>query len=268
MRFLIICACVASLGSAQNPPEKPSFEVASIKPSDPNPQNPIWIGMSADGAQLNFSNITLKDCIRAAFRVRDFQITGPDWITNLRFEIKAKLPSGATMDQISAMLQTLLEQRFKLEVRHDSKEQLVYVLTVGPGGAKLKPADMSGVNPSQMALGTDGKPRAGMVYGFNPQGVFLNAPAANMGAFAELMSRFTERPVVDKTGIEGLYDFKLTFAPETMQGAFLSGGIPAFSDPGPSLFDAVKDLGLKLEARKEPIEMIAVTHVNRAPTEN
>jgi uncharacterized protein (TIGR03435 family) len=113
MKAFAICACIASfsVGFAQQAAEKPKFEVAAIKTSDPNPENPIFIGMSADGAMVKYTNITLRDCIRGAYRVRDFQIVGPDWMTKARFEINAKLPAGALADQIPEMLQALLEDK-------------------------------------------------------------------------------------------------------------------------------------------------------------
>jgi uncharacterized protein (TIGR03435 family) len=275
MRSFTICACLASLGFAfaQQAADKLSFEVASIKASDPNPSNPAWIGMSADGAMVKYTNITLRDCIRGAYRARDFQIVGPEWMTNARFEISAKLPSGASADQIPEMLQALLAERFKLEIRREKKEQSVYVLVVGNGGPKLKPAELKSDDQSPMALGPDGKPRPAMMFAIMPSGIGLTAPSATLESLVGLMSRFTARPVVDMTGIEGQYDFKLSFAPETNPGP-ITGGIPGPDgaatsvEPAPSLADAVKQYGLRLEARKAPIEMFVVAHIEKAPTEN
>src|SRR5271167_4344529 len=114
MKSFAACACLASLalGFAQQPGDKPAFEVASIKPSDPNPSNRMFIGLKADAGTVRYTNITLKDCIRAAYRVRDFQIQGPDWMNRVRFEITAKLPAAASMEQIPEMLQGLLAERF------------------------------------------------------------------------------------------------------------------------------------------------------------
>jgi uncharacterized protein (TIGR03435 family) len=125
----------------QQTTDKPTFEVASIKPSDPNPSSPMWIGMSADPGTVRYPDITLKDCIRAAYRVRDFQIQAPHGMNEARFEITAKLPADASLDQIPEMLQALLAQRFKLTLRHGSQDQSVYALVVKKGGAKLKPAE-------------------------------------------------------------------------------------------------------------------------------
>ena len=276
MRTFAVWGCLASfsLAFAQQPGQEPRFEVASIKPSDPNPENAIFIGMSADGAMVKYTNITLRDCIRGAYRSGDFQIVGPDWMTKARFEISAKLPPGASADQIPEMLQSLLVERFKLEIRRDMKEHNVYALLVGNGGAKLKPAEAKTDDQSPKALGPDGKPRPMMMFKFAPGGgVTITAPSASVASVVGLMSRFTARPVVDMTGIEGQYIFKLTFARETNVDPPTGAppepngqAIPA--DPAPSVFDAVKQYGLRLEARKAAIEMLTVTHLEKMPTEN
>ena len=277
MKSFAICAFLASLALAfgQHAADKPAFEVASIKPSDPNPSNPMWIGMSADGAMVKYTYITLRDCIRGAYRISDFQIAGPDFLTRARFEISARLPPGASTDQIPEMLQALLAERFKLEIRREKKEQGVYALEVGNGGAKLKPSEIKADSQSPLALGTDGKPRPAMMFAITPAGIVLTAPSATLESLVGLMSRFTARPVVDMTGIEGQYEFKLIFAPEVNPNPALPAtGVPmpdapiASLDPAPSLADAVKQYGLRLEARKAPVEMLVVTHVERAPTEN
>ena len=271
MRSFAACAWLASLGLAlaQPAPGGPKFEVASIKPSDPNPENTMFIGMSADGAMVNYTNITLRDCIRGAYRVRDFQITGPDWMTKARFTISAKLPPGASSDQIPEMLQALLADRFKLEIRREMKEQNVYVLSAPNGGAKLKPSEARPDDNAPKALGEDGKPRASMMFGIQPGGIVITAPSASLASLAVLMSRFTARPVVDMTGIEGLYDFRMLFAPEVNNTSLTVPPVPDGTiDSTPSLFDAVKQYGLRLEARKAPIEMIVVTHLEKTPTDN
>jgi uncharacterized protein (TIGR03435 family) len=255
----------------------PAFEVASIKPSDPNPDNPMWIGMRADPGTVQYTNITLKDCIRAAYRVRDFQIQGPPWIGEARFEITAKLPSGAPLDQIPEMLQSLLLERFKLTLRRDSKEQSVYALLAGAGAPQLKPAETSPDAEAPTAVGPDGQPRPPMMFGRAESGVRLMAKSTTLASFVELMSRFTSRPVVDLTGIKGRFDIELTFAPE-ITPAVLAANRPipetsntpsdTPSDPAPSIFDAVKRLGLRLESRKAPMELLTVTNIERMPTPN
>lgn len=275
MKPSVVCAIVASFGFALALPaaDKPAFEVASIKATDPNPQNTVFIGMTADGAMVKYTNMTLRDCIRGAFRARDFQIVGPDWMTKARFEIDAKLPPDASMEQIPEMLQSLLEERFRLEVRRDRKDQDVYALLVGKGGAKLKPPDVKAVDGAPTALGPDGQPRAMMQYAFLPGGMSITAPSATLATFVGLMSRFTARPVVDMTGIEGQYQLEVKFFPDgniDLPHILAVGpdGKGVEPDPLPSLFDAVQKYGLRLEKRKEPIEMLTVVHLEKTPTDN
>jgi uncharacterized protein (TIGR03435 family) len=275
MKSWLVCVwfVLISLAPGQQPAERPAFEVASIKSSDPNPSNAIWIGMSADAGMVRYTNITLKDCIRAAYRVRDFQIQGPDWINDARFEITAKLPPATSQDQIPEMLQVLLAERFKLTLRRDMKVQSVYALIAGKGQPTLKPAAAETKPDSQTptAVGPDGKPRPPMMIALLPSGgVHLWTPSASLASFVELMSRFTERPVVDMTGVTGQFNLDLTFAPETIRGVFSSDRTSreAVSEPVPSIFDAVQQYGLQLEARKAPIELLTVTHLEKTPTAN
>lgn len=275
MRLIASFACLFLCGIvfAQQLADKAAFEVASIKPTDPNPSNAVFIGMSADGAAVKYTNITLRDCLRGAFRARDFQIVGPNWMTSARFEINARLPPGASADQIPEMLQALLAERFKLEIRREKKEQDVYTMVVGKGGAKLKPAEVKTEVDSFTALGPDGKPRPAMMYSLGAERVTLTAPSATVASLVELMSRFSARPVIDMTGIEGQYQFSLTFAPEGHVGLPPTGiageerGQQAV-EPVQSLFDAVRQYGLRLEARKAPVEMFIVTHLEKTPTHN
>jgi len=274
MKSRVVSLLLVALGGVASGQgsEKPTFEVASIKPSDPNPSNTVWIGMDANAGTVHYTNITLRDCIRAAYRVRDFQVQGPDWIRDARYEITAKLAAG-TQDQIPEMLQSLLAERFKLSLRRGTKDQQVNALVIGKDGPRLKVAEAKVAGQLMTALGPDGKPRPAMTYAVLPSGVQLRAPAATLATVAEFLSRLMERPVVDMTGLTGQYDMTLMFMPEMMGGISASAatngdGRPAFPEPGPSLFDAVLQYGLKLEARKAPMELLTVVHAERTPTEN
>ena len=119
-----------------------------------------------------------------------------------------------------------------------------------------------------MAMGTDGKPRSAVMFGGSSSAMTITAPCASLLTLVGVITRFTSRPVVDETGIEGLYDFSLTFAPETDAGfprGFQGNGA---SDPAPSLAEVVKKYGLRVETRKAPIEMCIITRIERTPTEN
>lgn len=303
---LLFVGSVAAI--AQQPPSALSFEVASIKPAEPQQMGRMRVGMNADRGMIRYTNVSLLDCIRIAYGVKEFQISGPDWLGSQRFDIQAKYPTGATEDQVPEMLQSLLANRFKLQVHRDTREHAVYALVAGKNGPKLKPAEIEthdepisdakpnpGENPPPNAQGGDGEkggkatdgpgsggpPRGAIMMMIDPTGMHLKAPAATLGTISDTLSRFTDRPVVDQTGIEGRYDFDLVFTPQNMRG--LPGGaegpkqIPAGggpdgaetrSEPGPSIFDAVEQYGLKLDPRKASLIQIVVDHIEKMPTEN
>ncbi len=274
--------CVLGIAFGQQT-GKVAFEVASIKPSQPMPMGRMRIGMNTDGGMLRYSNVSLKDCIRNAYRVKDFQVQGPDWLDSARFDIVAKLPDGASKDQIPEMLQTLLAERFKLSLHRDTKEHAIYALVVGKGGPKLKPAEVQtgdDATPGAAPGGRGGLPRGAMFMMIDPAGAHLKAPSATLSTLAEMISRFSERPVVDYTGIQGQYDFDLVFAPETMRnmpggkGMMMPPGggehpqTDAPAEPAATIYESVQRYGLKLEPRKAPMEMLIVDHIEKEPTEN
>lgn len=311
--IVLLCCAAAVAQSTGNL----SFEVASVKLSAPQSMNMIRVGMQVDGGMLRYNNVSLRDIVRAAYRVKDFQIDGPDWLGSARFDVTAKLPEGATEEQVPEMLRSLLAERFKLVVHRDTKEHPIYALVVGKDGPKLKPADSQTAAALAMPVDGDGPkaggvpgrvrtadadvartgtpggpistntnsstagpggPRMGMRMMMDPSGMHLTAPSATLAQLTDALSRFTERPVVDTTGIKGQYDFDLVFAPETMRG-LPRGPMPpaggerpqgAESQPeqGPSIFEAVQQYGLKLEPRKGPLEMLTIDHIEKTPTEN
>lgn len=262
--FLLLGTTVAF---SQQPPPKATFEVAIVRPVDPN--SSVLVGMSSDPSMVRYRNLTIRDAIRGAYKVRDFQIVGPDWMSTVRFEVDAKVPKGASSDQIPEMFQSLLEERFGLTYRRDPKEMQVMALLPGKDGPKLKPAEAQPDN-QPLAMGTDGKPRALVYFGGDASSVTVTAPAASFLTLVGVTTRFTARPLVDETHIDGLYDFSLTFAPEdtTSLGPARPDSAGTASDPAPSLSDAVKKYGLRIENRKANVDMFVVTHVEKTPTEN
>lgn len=277
-----LCALAAWCAVVFGDTSKIAFEVASIKPAQPSPAGQMRIGMRADAGMLRYTNVSLKEIIRVAFRVKEFQVRGPDWIGSARFDIVAKLPAGASQDQIPEMLQDLLNERFKLAVHRETKEHPIYALVVTKGGPKLKAAEGPLPEPSAPPPNPGKGPVGGgaMMMMVDPNGVHLKAPSATLATLAEMISRFSERPVVDMTGLQGQYEFDLVFAPETMHG--MPGPLRAGPPPGDggaapaeapaeaadTISDAVQRYGLKLEPRKAPVEIVVVDHIEREPTEN
>src|SRR5271157_2159969 len=130
-------ALAAACAFAQNPPA-PAFEAASVKPSAPMGMGRMRISMGGDPGRLNYSGVSLRDIIRQAYQLKDYQITGPEWLNTERFDIVAKLPDGAPESQKPLMLQALLAERFKLTVHREKKDLPAYALVVAKGGSKLK----------------------------------------------------------------------------------------------------------------------------------
>ena len=142
---VLLCLASSAVLFAQSPPPRLEFEVASIKPSTVVPDGTkVRVGIQIDGAQVHCSYLSVRNYIRIAYRVKEYQIVGPDWIASERYDIHAKLPDGAKREQVPAMLQSLLEDRFQLKFHRESKEFPVFAVVVGKGGLKLKESSLPG----------------------------------------------------------------------------------------------------------------------------
>jgi uncharacterized protein (TIGR03435 family) len=243
---------------------QPAFEVASVKPAPPPTDNRMRVGMSGDAGRVNFSNVTLINIMTRAYSVKDKQISGPDWLKSERYDIVATLPTGASRDQIPLMLQTLLADRFKLTLHRETKVLPIYALVVGKNGPKLHEADAEG--GLRISMGPKGRKMAGSV---------------SIARLADTLSAFMDRPVLDMTELKGNFDIDLDWKPDENQPSpFGGGGIRSpegaeekqtarDSADAPSIFTAVQEkLGLKLEVRKSPVEILIIDHAERVPTEN
>jgi uncharacterized protein (TIGR03435 family) len=284
----IILASVALWG--QTTPAKLEFEVASIRPSGPQAPAELNVGLHIDGAQVRANHFSLKDYLGVAYKLKVYQITGPDWIASERFDISAKLPEGAKREQVPEMLQALLENRFQLKMHRDTKPLPVYGLVVAKGGLKIEalPADPDADDPSKGAIdvsGGGGRGRnvsidLGKGSSFTLGDNKVYAKKLTMTTFADLLARFEDRPVVDMTELKGNYDLTLEFSPEDFRAMMIRSAIAAgitlppeavrlldgASDAG--LQTALQTVGLRLDPRKAPIEMLVVDHAEKAPTEN
>jgi uncharacterized protein (TIGR03435 family) len=274
--------------------QTPQFEVASIRPSAPPGADHMNVGVHIDGQAVRITALNLKDYISAAYKLKIYQIQGPDFIGSERFDVSAKLPAGATESQVPDMLKALLADRFQLKAHTETKEFPVYALVVAKGGLKMKE---SPVDPNDETEPGE-KPKAPPVNvsgGGGPRGVHIEyghgsfftmadnkfigrkLPMAN---FVEVLARFEDRPVVDMTGLAGAYDFDLEFTPEDYMAMLIRSAIAAgvtlppealrmlSGSSGDSLLNALEKLGLKLETRKAPLEVLVVDRLQKAPTEN
>jgi bla regulator protein blaR1 len=261
----------------------PQFEVASVKPMKSIPNN-IFFRMTPGGG-FSANGITAKFLLEEAYGVKDEQVTGmPSWMDSERWDVEAKadeqtaaafdkLPPEQRRQQLMLMLQALLADRFNLKLTRETKELPVYVLAVAKNGPKLQE---STYKPPEKSPDT---PRAPGIGGGAQQGVFLSGRGqlteqyGDMDMLANVLSRFAGRPVLNKTGLTGKYDFTLKWTPD--EGTMPPGapkGSPDDAPPpepsGPSLFTAVQEqLGLKLEAQRAPMDVLVIQHVER-PSEN
>jgi uncharacterized protein (TIGR03435 family) len=140
-----VCAGLALLAAGavfgQTPAAAPAFEVASVKPAPPPTPGSIKVQMGGDPGMVDYKNVSLKTLIARAYRMKEYQISGPDWLETARFDILAKVPPNAPKGQVPPMLQNLLAERFKLTVHREQKVMPAYAMVVGKNGLKVKPLE-------------------------------------------------------------------------------------------------------------------------------
>lgn len=308
-----------------------SFEVATIKPAAPIDMQKFAADMRAGtvpkfGPQIgasraNYNNMQLNGLIAIAYNVRLYQIDGPSWLNDQRYDIEATMPEGATKNDAPAMLRALLEDRFKLTTHRAQQEHKVLALVASKAGVKMKEAaaapqafdpdsplkpgeqQMEGLDgPVRLKFDADGTitrnmgARGTIVQRFDRQSMTMHftSDAVNMDGFAEMLSNLllmtggaNSRQVVDKSGLKGYYqiDVEIPLAdvlsmarsqgfnvpqPPPGGGVAGTGAVPEASDPGggASLFQSVKQMGLKLEDQSATVDRLVIDHMEKTPTEN
>ncbi len=256
---------------AQTPPAKaaasgPAFEVATIKPVEPDAPKGRYLILQGTNRFVG-KYYTLKLLIAAAYNLSPKVISGgPTWMDSDHYDILALTPGDTkpSRDEQMAMLRNLLADRFALTFHRESKEFSIYALEVTKDGPKHGSASAPGLKESTAAP-TDPPALISTVY---PDHIRLPARNATMGEFAELLQRAVlDRPVVDKTGLTGRFDFDLTWAPDETQ---FGGEVPVAPTDAqaPPFFAAIQQqLGLRLEAMRGPVEALVVDGAER-PSEN
>ena len=254
MRVALRIAAVAVYGvtSAFGQPAKPlEFEVASVKTNKTGQREG---GITAiGGGRFRATNIPFKILLATAYDVNFEQISGgPDWLDSERYDVEAKPDRLATSQQIHLMLQKLLAERFGLVLRRETKEMPVFALLPEKGISKIRVHDGPEVD-------------FGIRPGEEGQVVFTGV---SMPRFCQFLSIRLSKTVVDKTGLVGVYDFDLAWAPDESQRDEGPDRPPRPDPLGASIFTAVREqLGLKLASEKGPVEFLNITHVER-PSEN
>jgi uncharacterized protein (TIGR03435 family) len=298
---LIILAGVPALSQTEAT-QQPTFEVASVKPVKFGPggvKGPVDVILGCHGTNSHSPGITLpmgrciakfeplRTIIALAYDVPPAQlypyegkvVIGPDWINSEVYDIEAKAESPATEAQLKLMLQALLAERFKLKLHRESREMPVYALVAGKNGLKFPKApgdrDCGEQRRSDHRYELGATSLGEQCHGFVPDQGALTGRSVDMSDFAEMLAIWAGRKVIDKTGIDGLYDIRM---PQMMSA---NAGLSATIDdkggrgavaPGapigiPTVFQAVEQVGLKLEAAKGPVEVLVIDNIER-PTEN
>jgi uncharacterized protein (TIGR03435 family) len=248
-----LAACWVASGQA---PVAASFDVASVKSAAPCCAPGQWRESKVGEDRIDLRYVTLRYCIALAYRLKEYQISGPSWLAEARYDIVAKGPEGTQRDQLPTMLRQLLEERFKLRAHHETKEFNVLAISVGKNGPKLQesPADATAGEGARVAIG------------MSPNGVGrIEVKHGDMASLANTVTRIVGRPVVDLTGLSARYDFELEYAREDSSNLLVPSADPSI---GVSIFASIQRLGLKLEAQKPRLDSIVVDSAEKTFTEN
>jgi uncharacterized protein (TIGR03435 family) len=283
MRVAVAILIAAGAGLRAQPPAAamPKFEVVSVKPCAEAPAGRSG-GRDQPPARLHVNCETVKSLIRDAYDLQadghmpSGMITrnsrtlpiegGPGWIDSERYYIDAKAEGPQTQEMMKGpMMRTVLEDRFKLKIRRETRQGPVYELKVAQGGPKLEPVEDGKCTPVEdfdFRKLAPGQKAPLLCNGAMVQSGKLAFTAMSMADFCQNLTwNALDRRVIDKTGIAGKFNFHIEFAPDE---ATAEPAEPA----GPSIFTALQQqLGLKLERATGPVEFLVIEHVER-PSEN
>lgn len=252
MRAFLLAVLIAS----QVWPAEPVFEVASIKPNTSPDRNSTW--RIAPGGRFTGENVPVVFLVMTAYRLKDFQISGlPGWTESAKYDIDAKGEGNPSEEHLFAMLKGLLAERFKLKYHMTTKEGPVYALVPAKNGIRLHESKEGPciaddpANPDRRLCGT-----------WFTRGGQIDVKRVTMAQFADALTGQLDRPVIDRTGFSKTFDTHLEWSPTDV-----SPDAPG-DNVGPSIFTAIQEqLGLKLEARKGPVETLVVDYIEK-PGEN
>jgi uncharacterized protein (TIGR03435 family) len=298
LNFWLLAAFMVTLVQAQNP--TPSFEVASIKPNNSRPQG-LGGALGCYGTDSNSPGTTIPTgrCIArlqpvsrviglaydippaSMYPYEGQVLSGPGWINSEMYDIEAKAEGPATQAQLKQMLQVLLAERFKLKLHRENRDMPVYALVTAKNGPKLKAAskdrDCAGQRRRDHRYELSATSLTGHCHAFIPGGMefMITGQSVDMSDFAEMLSIWAGRLVIDKTGVEGLFDINL---PRFLPPGQSLPAVPPNAVEGirekiaeiqslPTLFNVLDQLGLKLEAARGPVEVLVIDSIER-PSEN
>jgi uncharacterized protein (TIGR03435 family) len=267
--FLFVASSARGQASARE-----EFEVAAVKPFTPNPNG--WVARTEGGPgtsdpdRIRYLNLTLKSLLATAYGVENFMMSGPAGLDE-RWIIDATIRPGATKEQVNQMLQNLLLERFKMTLHREMRTATVYELTVVKKGPKLREFVESAPAPADGKLSITEKdgfvrirpgPRP---VGFVGGGIWHAwGGGETVSELVNFLSSELKARVVDKTGLTGKYDYNLEYS-----GSPLNAATDNLTDSAPDFVMAVRDqLGLKLESKKGPLDLLVIDHIEKTPTAN
>ena len=240
-----------------------------------------------DDARYEVKNLPLAILIERAYGVEAFQFSGPDWMMAARYDIAAKLPEGATRAQVPAMVQALLAERFKLAIHHETRETAITALLVAKDGPKLKEAGPD-AGKSQMPMTAGPGERIILMRRENEYGgidqicmldrtrTVFESEKISMPTVAQMLRRYVDGPLIDKTGLTGTYEIALDVPRQGVGGGArgmpANGGEPGGGgrapDPDISLDASLRKVGLRIEKQKVALDFVVVDHAEKVPVEN
>ena len=238
--LLLAFSTFLAANTATGQPTPPAFAVASVRPSAERVQ------FESDGrttvlpGTLHMQDVTIETCIKWAYGVQRPQVAGPALLTSEGYDIVAKADAPATEDEMKAMMRTLLGERFQLAFHREQREMRAFAMTVGKGGARFKQASADELPYREnFAMGS-------------------KARALTMQEFADFLAGPLEKPVVDRTGLPGRWDFAFDFT-------------KYMTDPPQGLDDYLRvlnqtlegDMGLKLESTRTTVDVLVVDRVQK-----
>ena len=240
---------------------RPSFDVVSIRPNATNGR----LYYKSFSTRFTATNMTAKQLLLLSRRIQSFQLSGGEgWFSSQGFDIEAKTDRPVNWAEMQLMLQSLLEDRFRLTIRHQTREAPIYMLVPGKGGVKIKLS-------SDQTLWTGDHPNEPGTTGANmdiSEGS-LSGDSIPMAMFVSFLSQQVGRTVINKTGLTGRYAIELRWAPDRAIGPFGEAGASASTDSSEaSFFTAVQEqLGLRLESGRAPVDFFVIDHIEK-PSEN
>jgi uncharacterized protein (TIGR03435 family) len=245
---IVFGAVLAGGGSAQT---APAFDVASIRMTasggNREGMHQAPASIRTEPGAVTLRSATFRNVVRWAYHVVDFQVTGPDWIDQQRYDIVAKAPGGASEEQMRLMMRALLAERFKLTAHQQTKEAQAWVLSVGKGGPKFKESSTEGDSS----------------FAADQKRMLVTVQRTGVSQLVDFLAPILRAPVVDETGLKGRYDVTIAM------DKYIPDHATGLGDMVSIIVNGIQqELGLKLEEKKLPLEFIVVDRAEMTPTEN